>query len=88
MTIKVKNINPIWDYIDDYYYCNVNNHEVNIRVFKDDIIGVWIFDHTNDKEVLDGEFEVIERVKLIMYTIFKVNIKLPNIEQLRKIREE
>ena len=83
---KIININPIWDYIDDYYFGHIEDIEINIRIFQSDDIGVWLYDHTKDKEILDEDYKNLEEVKVVLKDIFKTDIDLPSTKQLKIIR--
>ena len=85
---KLTTINPTWDYKDDYYFAQIDDIEINIRMFESDVIGVWIYNHTKDKEILDEDYKNLEELKTILRDIFKTDISLPSIEQLKKIRGE
>jgi len=83
---KITIINPIWDYKDDYYFANIDDKEINIRIFEDDSIGIWIYDSTLDEEIIDDDLQNMEKIQDVLKDIFKENITVPSIEQLKKIR--
>jgi len=83
---KITMINPVWDYQDDYYFANIDDKEINIRIFEDDSIGIWIYDSTLDEEIIDDDLQNMEKIQDVLKDIFKENITVPSIEQLKKIR--
>ena len=50
---------PVWDYTDDYYFTHIEDIEINIRVYEDDTVSVWVFDNKKDVELLEGEYDIV-----------------------------
>ena len=75
----------IWDYKDDYYYTNINNIEINIRIFEDDSYSIWIYNYIKDEEIIDKDYKNINEVKVVLKDVFKMDISIPSISKLKKI---
>ncbi len=83
---KVKQFPIVWDYQDDYFYSNIDDMEVNIRIENNDILNVWIFDYKKDIELIDEEYKNFDDLKVVLKDIFKRDIEVPTLKQLKKIR--
>ena len=70
-----------WDYIDDYHFAAVDDIEINIRAYNDKCISVWIYNHKEDKEILDEEYKDIKKVQEILNNTLQQNIK----EELKEV---
>lgn len=77
----------IWDYQDYYYYSLINNFEINIRAYDENCISLWIYINSKDIEIKDNEYQNLEQVKEVINKSLLININLPTIEQLLKIKE-
>jgi hypothetical protein len=78
-------MNIIWDYKDDYYFVSIDEDiEINIRVYKDSIL-VWIYDYNKDIEILDETYNSLDEAKNKISKILNIDIKLPNIIELKRI---
>ena len=75
----------IWDYKDDYYFTNINDIEINIRIFEDDSYSIWIYDYIKDEEIIDKDYKNINEVKAVLKDVFKMDISIPSISKLKKI---
>ena len=75
----------IWDYKDDYYFTNINDIEINIRIFEDDSYSIWIYDYIKDEEIIDKDYKNIYEVKAVLKDVFKMDISIPSISKLKKI---
>ena len=75
----------IWDYKDDYYYTNINDIEINIRIFEDNSYSIWIYDYIKDEEIIDKDYKNIYEVKAVLKDVFKRDISIPSINKLKKI---
>jgi len=75
----------IWDYKDDYYYTNINDIEINIRIFEDDSYSIWIYNYIKDEEIIDKDYKNINEVKVVLKDVFKMDISIPSISKLKKI---
>ncbi|MEA2019047.1 MAG: hypothetical protein U9N59_11420, partial [Campylobacterota bacterium] len=82
---KIENRDTTWDYTDDYYYTQIDDIEINLRVYPNNTISVWIYNHTNDTELLDTEYKNIADLKLAFKNIFKQNINIPNLTDIKTI---
>ena len=87
--INVKrNINPVWDYMDDYYFCVIDDTEINIRGYDDDgnkSYHLWMYKNKNDEELADAMFTSYSELQEAMMEIIKGDITFPSIESLLKI---
>jgi len=87
--IQVKrSINPVWDYMDDYYFCVIDDTEVNIRGYSEDnkkSFHLWMYNNKNDDELVDAMFTSYSELQEAMMKIIKGNITFPSVESLLKI---
>ena len=87
--INVKrSINPVWDYMDDYYFCVIDDTEVNIRGYSDNdkkSFHLWMYNNKNDDELVDAMFTSYSELQEAMMKIIKGNITFPAVESLLKI---
>jgi len=87
--INVKrSINPVWDYMDDYYFCVIDDTEVNIRGYSEDnkkSFHLWMYNNKNDDELVDAMFTSYSELQEAMMKIIKGNITFPSVESLLKI---
>lgn len=87
--INVKrNISPVWDYMDDYYFCVIDDIEVNIRGYNDNgekSFHLWMYNNKKDDEVVDAMYSSYSELQEAMMKIIKGNITFPSTESLLKI---
>ena len=87
--INVKrSINPVWDFMDDYYFCVIDDTEVNIRGYNDNgekSFHLWMYNNKKDDEVVDAMYSSYSELQEVMMKIIKGNITFPSIESLLKI---
>ena len=76
---------PVWDYIDDYYFTHVDDIEINIRVYEDDTISVWVFDNKKDVELLEDDFRSVKKLENKLNDIFQSDILLPSLKDIKKV---
>ena len=71
---KVEQFPIVWDCQDDYFYSNIDDIEINIRIENDDILNVWIFDYKKDIELIDEEYKNMKELQAVIKDIFKIEI--------------
>ena len=76
---------PVWDYTDDYYFTHIEDIEINIRVYEDDTISVWVFDNKKDVELLEDVFKSVKKLKDKLKDIFQADILLPSLVDIKKV---
>ncbi|MDF1876743.1 hypothetical protein JHD47_02810 [Sulfurimonas sp. SAG-AH-194-L11] len=88
LKVQERNINPVWDYMDDYYFCVIDDTEVNIRGYSDNgekSFHLWMYNNKKDDEVVDAMYSSYSELQETMMKIIKGNITFPSIESLLKI---
>ncbi len=87
--IQVKrNIIPYRVYIDDYYFCVIDDTEINIRGYDDNgtkSYHLWMYKNKDDDEIADTMFDSYSELQEQMMKIIKGNIIFPSAESLFKI---
>ena len=87
--INVKrSINPVWDFMDDYYFCVIDDTEVNIRGYNDNgekSFHLFMYNNKKDDEVVDAMYSSYSELQEVMMKIIKGNITFPSVESLLKI---
>ena len=76
-----------WDTQDDYYYTVTNNIEINIRAYNETTLHLHIYDYDNDLEIIDDELSSLQEIQIIIQRNLKVDINLPTIQQLLKLKK-
>lgn len=83
-----RNINPVWDFMDDYYFCVIDDTEVNIRGYSDKgekSFHLWMYNNKKDDEVVDTMYSSYSELQEEMMRVVKGNITFPAVESLLKI---
>lgn len=86
INIKQKNkvINPIWDSRDDYTFATEKNIEINIRVYSESSIHLWMYNNTKDDELVDSMYKNISDLQKRLNKELGAEVTLPKIEDLLK----
>ena len=74
--------------MDDYYFCVIDDTEINIRGYSEDnkkSFHLWMYNNKNDDELVDAMFTSYSELQEAMMEIIKGNITFPSVESLLKI---
>ncbi len=81
----MEQINPVWDYIDDYAFSVVNEIEINIRAYNESDLHLWAFNHKVEEELVDDDYSSLSLLQIKINEILGAEVILPKIEDLLKI---
>jgi len=71
--------------MDDYYFCVIDDIEINIRGYSENSFHLWMYNNKHDDEVADTMFTSYSELQDTMIQIFKGDITFPSVESLLKI---
>ena len=83
-----KNINPVWDYRDDYYFCDIDDVEVNIRAYSESSFHLWMYDNKNDDEMVDTMYSSYKELQKRMNEVVQTSVVYPALEDLLKVTQK
>lgn len=87
--IQVKrSMNPVWDFMNDYYFCVIENTEVNIRGYSKDekeSFHLWMYDNKRDEELVDAMYASYSELQEAMIKIVGGDVVFPDAESLIKV---
>ena len=85
---KIETINYTWDNKDDYYYVHIDELEINLHIYTDGTISLWLYNHNKDTELLDEEYKDIDDIKSVLKNVLDSNIDIDRLMNLKIITGE
>lgn len=76
----------MWYYSKNYYFRHTGEKEVNLKVIDQDIIHLWVYDHSKNELIEDNKYHDIDDVRNKVFQLCGIK-NIPTFQELLKIKD-